>query len=137
MKQKLGIFVGIIILGILVAIALIHDSKANAAQSPEIAIKSTVQHYLAAINANDLDNIVKYTDDARFPDKSIQRETYKSFQKTTITDISIQGLEAISPTSYSVNIKATIQGQQQQVALQVVNKYGMWLVVTGQQQQQQ
>jgi hypothetical protein len=137
MKQKLGILVVIIAFGILVAISLIHDSNAKAAQSPEAAIKNTVHYYLDAINAGDIETIVKYTDDSRFPDKSIQLENYKSFQKTSVTDITIQGLEAISPTSYNVNLTATIQGKPQQITLQLVDKYGMWLVVTGQQQQQQ
>jgi hypothetical protein len=138
MKQKLGILVVIIAFGILVAISLIHDSNAKAAQSPEVAIKNTVHYYLDAITAGDIETIVKYTDDSSLPDKSVQLESYKAtFQKTTITDISIQGLKAISPTSYVVNLTATIQGQSQQFALQVVDKYGMWLIVTGQQQQQQ
>lgn len=133
MKQKLGYLVGIIAFGILVAISLIHDSNANAAQSPENAIKNTVHYYLEAINAGDVDTIINYTDDSHFPDKSVQKESYKSFKKQSITDISIQGLEAISPTSYNVSVTATIQGKKEQFALPLVNKYGMWLIVIGQQ----
>ena len=137
MKQKLGILVGIIAFGVLLAISLIHDSNANAAQSPENAIKNTIHYYLDAINAGDIDTIVKYTDDSRFPDKSVQKETYKDFKKESITNVSIQGLEAISPTSYNVKITATISGKKEQFALPIVNKYGQWLVVVGQVQQQQ
>jgi hypothetical protein len=135
MKQKLGFILGILVLGILVAISLIHDSKANAAQSPEKAIKNTVQHYLDAVNTGDIDTMVKYTDDLRFPDKSVQKTNYKGI-KESVTDISIQSVEPLSPTSYKVNVTATIKGNKQQFALPLVNKYGMWLVVIGQQQQQ-
>jgi hypothetical protein len=135
MKQKLGFITGILVLGILVAISLIHDSSANAAQSPEKAIRKTVHYYLDAVNAGDIDSMVKYTDDLRFPDKTVQKTNYKGI-KESVTDVSIQSLEPLSPTSFKVNVTAIIKGNKQQFALPLVNKYGMWLVVIGQQQQQ-
>jgi hypothetical protein len=135
MKQKLGFILSILAFGILVAISLIHDSNAYAAQSPEKAIKNTVHYYLDAVNAGDIDSMVKYTDDLRFPDKTVQKTNYKGI-KESVTDVSIQSLAPITPTSYKVNVTAIIKGNKQQFALQLVNKYGMWLVVIGQQQQQ-
>jgi ketosteroid isomerase-like protein len=114
---------------------LIHDSSANAAQSPEKAIRKTVHYYLDAVNAGDIDSMVKYTDDLRFPDKTVQKTNYKGI-KESVTDVSIQSLEPLSPTSFKVNVTAIIKGNKQQFALPLVNKYGMWLVVIGQQQQQ-
>jgi hypothetical protein len=133
MKQKLVLLVCMIGFGLLLAASLIHDSKANAALSPEKAINNTIQAYLNAINAGDTDTIVKYTDDLRFPDKATQLENYKSMViKETISNISIKSLDKLTETSYKVNVSATIQGQTQEFAIPVVNKYGMWLVVIGQ-----
>jgi hypothetical protein len=136
MKQKLGILIALIAFGALLAISLIHDSKANAAHSPEQAIKTTVLAYLNSVNTGDIDTMIQYTDDLRFPDKSVQKDNYKGL-KESVTNISIKGLEPLTPTSYKVNISATINGNKEEFALPVVNKYGVWLVVIGQQQQQQ
>jgi hypothetical protein len=136
MKQKLGIIIALIAFGALLVISLIHDSKANAAHSPEQAIKSTVLAYLNSVNTGDIDTMIKYTDDLRFPDKSVQKANYKGL-KESVTNISIMGLEQLTPTSYKVNISATIKASKQEFALPVVNKYGVWLIVIGQPQQQQ
>jgi hypothetical protein len=131
MKQKLALFIGVIALGLIVALSLINDSKGNAAKSPEAAIRTTVQSYLSAVNTGDTETMVKYTDDLRFPDKATQKQNYKGI-KEAITNISIKSVEKMTETSYKVNITASIQGNPQEFAVPVVNKYGMWLVVIGQ-----
>ncbi len=135
MKQKLGIIVVLLAFAAILTIALIHDSKADAAGSPEEAIKTTVLAYLNSVNSGDIDTMVEYTDDLRFPDKSIQKQNYEGL-KQPVTDIVIKGMEPLTPTSYKVDFSATINGATEDLALQVVNKYDKWLVVIGQQQQQ-
>ncbi|MEX2461712.1 MAG: hypothetical protein WD469_10545 [Paenibacillaceae bacterium] len=136
MKQKLGILLVLIAFGALLTISLIHDSKANAAHSPENAIKTAVLTYLNSVNTGDIDTLIQHTYDLSIPDKSMQQESYKDL-KVSITNISIKSIEPITPTSYKVNIAATINGNKEEIALPVVNKYDLLLVVTGQQQQQQ
>jgi hypothetical protein len=136
MKQKLGFIVAFIAFGALLAISLIHDSNANAAHSPEQAIKTTVLAYLNSVNTGDIDKMIQYTDDLRFPDKSVQKANYKGL-KESVNNISIKGLEPLTPTSYRVNISATVNGKKAEFAIPVVKKYGVWLVVVGQPQQQQ
>jgi hypothetical protein len=134
MKQKLIIVIAFLAFAALLAISLIHDSKANAAHSPDQAIKTAVLGYLDSVNTGDPDKMILYTDDLRFPDKSVQKDSYNGL-KASITDITIDGMESLTPTSYKVNITATIDGKKQAFAFPVVNKYGVWLVVIGQQQQ--
>jgi hypothetical protein len=136
MKQKLGFVIASIAFCTLLAVSLIHDSNANAAHSPEQAIKTTVLAYLNSVNTGDIDTMIQYTDDLRFPDKSVQKANYKGLKESVI-NISIQGLVPLTPTSYNVNISATVNGKTAEFAIPVVNKYGVWLVVIGQQQQQQ
>jgi hypothetical protein len=131
MKQKLALFICVIAFGLIAAVSFVNDSKGNAAQSPDTAIRNTVLSYLTAINTGDTDTMVRYTDDLRFPDKATQKENYKGI-KEAITNISIKSLEKMTETSYKVNITANIQGKAQEFAVPVVNKYGMWLVVIGQ-----
>jgi hypothetical protein len=131
MKQKLAMFLCLIGLGLIVALSFMQDSKGSAAKSPDTAIRTTVQSYLNAVNAGDAETMVKYTDDLRFPDKATQIENYKGI-KEAITNVSIKSLEKMTETSYKVNISANIQGNQQEFAIPVVNKYGIWLVVIGQ-----
>jgi hypothetical protein len=131
MKQKLALLICVIAFGLIVTLSLIKDSKGHAAKSPEAAIRTTVQSYLSAVNTGDTDTMVKYTDDLRFPDKATQKENYKGI-KEAVTNISIKSLEKMTETSYKVTIMANIQGNQQEFAVPVVNKYGMWLVVIGQ-----
>jgi hypothetical protein len=131
MKQKLVFLLCCIGFGLLLAVSLIHDSKAHAALSPEKAIGTTVHSYLNAINTGDTDTMVKYTDDLRFPDKATQKENYKNI-KEAISNITIKSFNKMTETSYKVNVAATIQGKTQEFAIPVVNKYGMWLVVIGQ-----
>jgi hypothetical protein len=131
MKQKVVFLLCCIGFGLLLAVSLVHDSKADAAQSPEKAISNTVNAYLNAINTGDTDTMVKYTDDLRFPDKATQKENYKNIQKVAISNITIKSFDKITETSYHVNVSATIQGKTEGFAIPVVNKYGMWLVVIG------
>jgi hypothetical protein len=139
MKQKLGIVLAILAFGALLTISLIHDSKANAAHSPEQAIKTTVLAYLNSVNSGDIDTMIQYSDDLRYPDKSVQKANYTSLKiQESITNISIKFIEPLTPTSYKVSFSAKISGNQvEELALPVVNKYGVWLVVIGQQQAQQ
>ncbi|QGQ97819.1 hypothetical protein EHS13_24480 [Paenibacillus psychroresistens] len=137
MKQKLGIVIAILAMGAVLALSLIHDSKANAAHSPEQAIKKTILAYLNALNSGDIDSLVQYSDDLRFPDKSVQKDTYtqNKFQQS-ITDITIKTLEPQTATSYMVIFSAKIDGDpRDNLPIPVVYKYGKWLVVMGQQQQ--
>jgi ketosteroid isomerase-like protein len=139
MKQKLGIVIAILAFAAVLAISLNHDSKANAARSPEQAIKKTVLAYLNSINSGDIDTLVQYTDDLRYPDKTVQKANYTSVKlQESITDIVINTIEPLNATSYKASISAKISGTQaNNLGILVVNKYGEWLVVTGQQQAQQ
>lgn len=139
MKQKLGIVIAILAFGAVLALSLIHDSNASAAHSPEQAIKKTVLTYLNAISSNDIDTLVQISDDLRFPDKTIQKENYSQFEsQPKITDIVINSIKPQNATAYVVSISAKLDGKPaNDIPILVVNKYGQWLVLTGQQQQQQ
>jgi hypothetical protein len=120
----------------LIAISLIHDSKANAEHSPDRAITTVVTSYLQAIETGNLDAMVQNSDDLRFPDKVDQKKNYAGI-KQTITNASVNSLEKITTTIYKANITATIDGNPQQFAIPVVYKYGKWLVIIGQAQPNQ
>jgi hypothetical protein len=136
MKQKLVIIAGFIVFGLLIAVSLIHDSKANAEQSPNQAITTVVTNYLQAIETGNLDVMVQNSDDLRFPDKADQKKNYAGI-KQVITNASVTSLEKVTTSIYKANIKATIDGNPQEFAIPVVYKYGKWLVIIGQAQPSQ
>jgi hypothetical protein len=136
MKQKLVILASFIVFALLIAVSLIHDSKANAEQSPNQAINTVVTNYLQAIETGNLDVMVQNSDDLRFPDKADQKKNYAGI-KQAVTHASVTSLEKVTASVYKANIKAIIDGNPEEFAIPVVYKYGKWLIIIGQAQPSQ
>jgi len=100
-------------------------------QNHEEVIRGNIMKYLSAIESGDINEIVKYSDDIRFPDKNEQRLEYEKIQDD-ISDTSIEKLEKISDTEYQVTIKyKQDKGQLTEIKFPVVKKEDGWRILVG------
>lgn len=101
-------------------------------RNSEEVIRENVMKYLSAIESGDVNEMVKYSDDIRFPDKIEQRLEYQKIQDD-ISDTSIENLEKISNTEYQVTIKyKQDKGEFTEIKFPVVKKEDGWMILVGQ-----
>jgi len=101
-------------------------------QTNEEVIRENIMKYLFAIESGDINEMVKYADDIRFPDKNDQKMEYENIDDD-ITDTSIEKLEKISATEYQVTIRYRQgKGDLTKITFPVTKKDDGWKIIVGQ-----
>ncbi|MBU9721942.1 MULTISPECIES: hypothetical protein [Bacillaceae] len=104
----------------------------SATSITEKEVENIVIKYLTAMEEKDIETMVKYTDDIRFPDKSIQEEQYKDMLPQEVTDTEIIDLTMVNNNEFEVIIELVANDFLERRTFPVLKKDGEWRIIVGQ-----
>jgi len=116
---------------IIVIINLIGCSESNTLDTEE-KVREKVTTYLKAVENKDIDTMVKYADDLRFPDKIQQKSEYQTISQK-IDKALIKDLQKINNTEYSVTITSEADGKVDEYTFPIKYIHQDWRIIVGQE----
>ncbi|WP_211220780.1 hypothetical protein [Paenibacillus terrigena] len=123
-----------LLLIIILIINLMGCSQSNTLDTEE-KVQERITMYLEAIERNDIDKMVKYADDLRFPDKNKQKTEYKSISQK-IEKTSIKDLRQINDKEYSVTITCEVDGEADEFIFPIKYENQDWRIIVGQERRE-
>ncbi|MEK3936395.1 hypothetical protein MKY41_13825 [Sporosarcina sp. FSL W7-1349] len=114
-------------MGLLFLVLLFGCSKMTLEEQAE----NVLSNYLSALENHDINALVKYSDDLRFPDKSVQKENYLDIEHTNPIAKIIE-LQSISPTEFEATVEIVEEDGQLELTLPIQQKKNKWKVIVGQ-----
>lgn len=115
---------------VLLLVNLFGCSKTNIAT--EEIIKENISIFLKAAENNEVDTMVKYADDLRFPDKKEQKNEYISINQK-IKKTSIKDLKQLNDKEYSVTITCEVEGEADEFTFPIKYENKDWRIIVGQE----
>jgi len=116
---------------IIVIINLIGCSESDTLDTEE-KVREQVNTYLKAVESKDIDTMVKYADDLRFPDKIQQKSEYQTISQK-IDKALIKDLLKINNTEYSVTITTEENGKVDEYTFPIKYVNQDWRIIVGQE----
>ncbi|OAB38646.1 hypothetical protein PMSD_06430 [Paenibacillus macquariensis subsp. defensor] len=116
---------------IIVIINLIGCSASDTLDTEE-KVREQVNTYLKAVESKDIDTMVKYADDLRFPDKIQQKSEYQTISQK-IDKALIKDLRKINNTEYSVTITTEENGKMDEYTFPIKYVNQDWIIIVGQE----
>ncbi|OAB47164.1 hypothetical protein [Paenibacillus antarcticus] len=116
---------------IIVIINLIGCSESKTLDTKE-KVREQVTAYLKAVEIKDIDTMVKYADDLRFPDKIQQKSEYQTISQK-IDKALIKDLRKINDTEYSVTITTEENGKMDEFTFPIKYVDQDWRIIVGQE----
>lgn len=93
-------------------------SGCSGGQTAEEEVTGLLNNYLEALKSNDTSELVKYSDDLRFPDKKIQKNEYSNIDDD-IKSTKIVGINQVNDTEFEAMVEVVSDGESYELTLPV------------------
>lgn len=108
-----------------------------ASTTAEEEAKNAVTQYLQSVQVGDVEGMMEYTKDLRFPDEAQKRDSYELLALDTdaVRDLEVLSLNTIDSANMLLRIKFTSKySGPHELELPVIKENGHWKVVVGGEQ---
>jgi uncharacterized lipoprotein YehR (DUF1307 family) len=126
-----GFILNIIILLLIILVAFLFYSQRTIKPSSDFEKIVVVAHkYIKALEVGDINAMVEYSDDIRYPNKSEQKLNYKEIN-ADIKEAQVLSIIRSSEKEYSLTLSLTTDGRNETIEFPVVDKDNKWTIIVG------
>ncbi|ASS73770.1 hypothetical protein CIG75_01470 [Tumebacillus algifaecis] len=114
----------------LLAGVIIISNPTRAEQTSEKEAKQAVTHYLNAVSAGDVNEIIKYSKDERVPDDTKRKEMLEHFmQNNPVKQIQVLSVNYINEANINVTISGQFGDTTETKTLPLIKENNQWKVL--------